>query len=125
MASTAVCGLVVLPTSCCTMFDFFLAVPCNFSTPISIYVGGKEIKISPDAFNLGPVLVEGFDTCLGGAVSNDALTGGKFVSEDLPGDKADRSTEFWVLGVVFLENTYTAWDVGQKRIGFADLDKNE
>jgi hypothetical protein len=36
-------------------------------------------------------------------------------------DKADLGTEFWVLGVVFLENTYTAWDVGNERIGFADL----
>lgn len=121
MASTPVRGLVVLPTSCCTMFDFSLAVPCNFSTPISVYVGGKEIKISPDTFNLGPVLVESSDVCLAGAVSNDALTGGKFASEVLPEDKADIGTEFWVLGVVFLENTYTAWDVGQKRIGFADL----
>jgi cathepsin D len=106
------------------MFDFSLPVPCNFSTPISVYVGGKEIKISPDTFNLGPVLVEGSDTCLAGAVSNDALTGGKFASGDLPGDKADLGTEFWVLGVVFLENTYIAWDVGQKRIGFADLVKS-
>jgi cathepsin D len=104
------------------MFDLSLAVPCNFSTPISVYVGGKEIKIPPDTFNLGPVL-EGSDACLGGAVSNPALTGSKFASDDLPGDKTDLrvGTEFWVLGVVFLENTYTAWDVGQKRIGFADL----
>jgi len=87
--------------------DGIYTIPCNFSTPISVYVGGKEIKISPDTFNLGPVLVEGSDTCLAGAVSNDALTG-----------------EFWVLGVVFLENTYIAWDVGQKRIGFADLVKS-
>jgi len=102
------------------MFDFPLAVPCNFSTPISVYVGGKEIKISPDTFNLGPVL-GGSDACLAGAVSDAALTGSKFASEGLVGDKADLGTEFWVLGVVFLENTYTAWDVGNKRIGFADL----
>jgi len=98
-----------------------LAVPCNFSTPISVYVGGKEIKISPETFNLGPVLVGGSGACLAGAASNDALTGGKFASSVLPGDKADLGTEFWVLGVVFLENTYTVWDAGHKRIGFADL----
>ena len=120
MASTLVRGLMVLRTSCCTTLDFSLAVPCNFSTPISVYVGGKEIKISPDTFNLGPAF-EGSDGCLAGAVSNAALTGSKFASKDLPRDKADLGTEFWVLGVVFLESTYTAWDVGHKRIGFADL----
>jgi Eukaryotic aspartyl protease len=32
-----------------------------------------------------------------------------------------RDTAFWVLGDVFLQNVYTAWDVGNGRIGFADL----
>jgi hypothetical protein len=30
-------------------------------------------------------------------------------------------TEIWILGDVFLQNVYTAWDVGNTRIGFADL----
>jgi cathepsin D len=29
--------------------------------------------------------------------------------------------EFWILGDVFLQNVYTAWDVGGSRIGFATL----
>ena len=31
------------------------------------------------------------------------------------------STEFWVLGDVFLQNVYSAWDVGNRQIGFTDL----
>lgn len=49
----------------------FLSVPCNFATPISVYFGGKEFKISPATFNLGPVS-NGSDTCLAGAASNEA-----------------------------------------------------
>jgi len=83
--------------------DGIYTIPCNFNTPISFYVGGKEVKISPASFNLGPVTT-GSDTCLAGASWDDSLTG-----------------QFWILGDVFLQNVYTAWDVGNKRIGFADL----
>ncbi|KAH9984826.1 aspartic peptidase domain-containing protein [Russula vinacea] len=84
-------------------FYNYIPVPCNFNTPISVYVGGKEVKISPATFNLGPVS-DGSDTCVAGAASIAALTG-----------------YFWILGDVFLQNIYTAWDVGNERIGFADL----
>jgi hypothetical protein len=75
-----------------TVFDFLficyfiISVPCDFDTPISIYVGGKEIKISPDTFNLGP-LSTGSDRCLAGAASDDQLTGGKLAPDDDPWSK--------------------------------------
>ncbi|KAI0292907.1 acid protease [Russula brevipes] len=78
-------------------------IPCNFNTSISIDVGGMKISISPALFNRGPVS-EGSDTCVAGASSDPSLTG-----------------SFWILGDVFLQNVYTAWDVGQGRIGFATL----
>ncbi|KAH9968219.1 acid protease [Russula dissimulans] len=78
-------------------------IPCNFNTPISIDVGGKNVSISPASFNLGPV-AEGSDTCMAGAAADQSMTGG-----------------FWILGDVFLQNVYTAWDVGNRRIGFAIL----
>ena len=34
---------------------------------------------------------------------------------------ADLDTDFWILGDVFLQNIYSAWDIGNTRIGFADL----
>ena len=55
-------------------FNLSVTVPCNFSTPISVHFGGKEVKISPDSFNLGPV-TKGSDTCYAGAASNDGLIG--------------------------------------------------
>jgi len=78
-------------------------IPCTLNTPISINVGGKEISISPASFNLGPVSKDS-DLCMAGASADATLSGG-----------------FWVLGDVFLQNVYTAWDVGGSRIGFATL----
>ncbi len=107
-----------------TVFEFFIiiSVPCDFNTPISVYVGGKEIKISPDTFNLGPIS-DGSNQCFAGAAWDKALTGRKLASDDGSRDKANMGAEFWVLGDVFLRNTYTAWDasVDKPQIGFADL----
>ncbi|KAI0253317.1 acid protease [Lactifluus subvellereus] len=75
-------------------------IPCDFNTSISIDVGGKDIVISPASFNLGPL---SDNTCLAGAAAEHALN------------------EFWILGDVFLRNIYSAWDVGNVRIGFATL----
>ena len=38
-----------------------------------------------------------------------------------PVGNADCDTDFWILGDVFLQNVYSAWDVGNARIGFATL----
>ena len=124
LASTLVRGPVVLSISRHTTFDFSITVPCDFNTPISVYVGGKGVKISPESFNLGPISA-GSDICVAGASSDATLeveTGSRtLASDNLPVDKADLDTDFWILGDVFLQNAYTAWDVGKGRIGFADL----
>jgi len=83
--------------------DGTYTIPCNFNTTISVFVGGKEVVISPATFNLGPVPGDS-STCFAGVASDPSLIG-----------------EFWVLGDVFLQNVYTAWDVGKGRIGFATI----
>ena len=56
---------------------------------------------------------------MAGIASDSSLTGGGLASSNLPEDKADLGTEFWILGDVFLRNVYTAWDFGSGTIGFA------
>ncbi|KAI9449175.1 acid protease [Lactarius psammicola] len=78
----------------------FYTIPCSFNTSISVQFGGAKFAIDPQTFNLG-AMSENSTNCLGGiAVTN---------------------TPFWVFGDVFLRNVYTEFDVGNKRIGFANL----
>jgi len=83
--------------------DGIYTIPCTFNTTISIDVGGKTVSITPASFNLGPV-TPNLSTCMAGAASDPTLIG-----------------TYWILGDVFLQNVYSAWDVGGSRIGFATL----
>ncbi|KAH8997792.1 acid protease [Lactarius hatsudake] len=75
-------------------------IPCNFNTPISITFDGKAFEISPSTFNLG--VASGSSDCVGGFGASDGLG-------------------FWIVGDVFLQNVYTAFDLGHDRVGFASL----
>ncbi|KAF8268682.1 acid protease [Lactarius quietus] len=77
------------------------SIPCDFNTSVSMTFSGEEFQISASTFNLGPLL-DSSGACLGG-----------FSAAFYPG--------LWVVGDVFLRNVYTAFDLGNSRVGFASL----
>jgi len=78
-------------------------VPCDrIPSDISLTFGGHEFTISPDTFNLVPVS-EGSNDCVG----------------EISGQ--DIGEPFWIVGDVFMRNVYTVFDIGETRVGFADL----
>ncbi|KAG1854807.1 aspartic peptidase domain-containing protein [Suillus subalutaceus] len=83
------------------------ALPCNAMPNVTITLGGKSFPLSAETFNMGPTDSSG-KMCFGGIVGYDLgdITSGQFQ---------------WILGDVFMRNVYTAFDVGQSRIGFAEL----
>ena len=116
MAYTPVRGLV-LPSI--TTFDSSITVPCDFNTTISFSLRGSTVEIPPSVFNLGST-GDIDNRCVAGAAASASLTGGGLAS-NLPDDKADLSTGFWILGDVFLQNVYTGWNFGNRNFGFAQL----
>ncbi len=76
--------------------------PCKSNLPdISFYFGGQAFSMT-ESFNYGPVF-EGSTMCVGGI-------------------RARENVEWWTVGVTFMTNYYTIFDVGEVRVGFADLE---
>ncbi|TFK51920.1 acid protease [Heliocybe sulcata] len=84
-----------------TVGQGYYTVPCDSIPTVSLSFGGKSFDISPDTFNLGTA-TQGSSDCVGGIVAEDGL-------------------DFWIVGDVFLQNVYTAFDVGNSQVGFAKL----
>jgi len=79
----------------------YYSFPCNDVPQVSLTFGDKQVIISPETFSLGTV-EDGSSDCVGGVVGMDNIPG-------------------WIIGDVFMRNVYTIFDLGQKRVGFADL----
>ncbi|KIM92347.1 hypothetical protein PILCRDRAFT_83534 [Piloderma croceum F 1598] len=79
----------------------FYTVPCNSIPSVSLTFNGQPFDIDSASFNLGPAS-SGSSDCVGGIAAQDG-------------------ENFWVVGDVFLQNTYTVFDVGNSQVGFAKL----
>ncbi|KAF8274300.1 Asp-domain-containing protein [Lactarius quietus] len=81
----------------------FFSYPCDFNGTVSLQFGDARFAIKPEVFSLG-TLFENSTDCVGCITQYS-------------------DTPFWVLGDNFLQSVYTKFDVGNMRIGFANLAK--
>ena len=85
------------------------AFPADNLKKVGFVFGGREIRLHPQDFGLGGVKSQ----------SNQMVSSIVKLSEwDFP-------EELWVIGGIFLDNTVTIFDYGQKRVGFADISEKD
>ncbi|KAI6151261.1 aspartic peptidase domain-containing protein [Pisolithus tinctorius] len=80
----------------------FYTLDCDSMPSISITIGGTTFSLSSTTFNLG-TYPTGSSQCVGAFTATGSLG------------------NTLILGDAFLRNVYTVFDMGQSRIGFADL----
>ena len=83
-----------------TVGDGFYTFPCSSQATVSLTFGGRSFNIDPKLFNLGRVSRNSND-CVGAIVGS--------------------GWNFWIVGDRFLQNVYTTFDLGNNRVGFAQL----
>ncbi|KAI0088975.1 acid protease [Irpex rosettiformis] len=83
-----------------TVGDGFYTFPCSSTATVSLTFAGRSFNIDPKLFNLGRVSRNSND-CVGAVVGS--------------------SFNFWIVGDTFLQNVYTTFDLGNNRVGFAQL----
>ncbi|KAK3823389.1 MAG: aspartic peptidase domain-containing protein [Benniella sp.] len=80
----------------------FYTFPCNNFPSVAFTFGGKSFGMSKETLSLGEVEPNSPD-CVASIVGSDA------------------AKNFTIIGTRFLQNVYTSFDIGNERIGFAEL----
>ncbi|KAF9219537.1 acid protease [Gyrodon lividus] len=78
----------------------FYTFACDDVPSVSFTFGGTSFPISAGSFIIGPADEDSID-CYGAIMAGNA--------------------PFWIIGSIFLSSVYTAFDVGNARVGFATL----
>lgn len=103
--------------------DPLVSVPCGRVPTIRLAFGGVAFQVSAETFNFRRVS-SGSSRCIGAIVASSASTGEFAVGCAVLGESKLTScscSDFWIVGDAFLQNVYTIFDVGQSRVGFAEL----
>uniref|UniRef100_A0A1I7Y029 Peptidase A1 domain-containing protein n=1 Tax=Steinernema glaseri TaxID=37863 RepID=A0A1I7Y029_9BILA len=79
------------------------ALPCDGNPDFVVTIGGKPFHVKTEHYviNTGPKIVGGVNYCLLAIVANQRIN-------------------HWILGTPFMSQFCQIYDVGQKRIGFAE-----
>ncbi|EGO03508.1 hypothetical protein SERLA73DRAFT_175015 [Serpula lacrymans var. lacrymans S7.3] len=77
-------------------------IPCSAQPNVTLTFGLKAFPISHSTFVVGQV-ESGSSDCIAAVMSSPS------------------ASEFWIVGDAFLQNTYTVFDAGLSRVGFAQL----
>jgi len=80
----------------------FYYLPCDSFPTLSLTFGGRMFKIPPEVLRLSPV-ERGSSYCFSTLIAQRGRT------------------EFWNIGLPFLQGVYTVLNYGTRQIGFADL----
>ena len=83
--------------------------PADNLKKIGFIFSGREIRLQPQDFGLGGIKSQS----------------GQMVSSIVKLPKWEFPENLWIIGGIFLDNTVTIFDYGERRVGFADISEKD